>query len=185
MSERAVPTAPIDAEIDSITEAATALLRETEVAAFASASREGAPSAAAMHVACDGFVAYIQTFSMFRKHEAIQRDPRVGYAVWHEAGIQNLREVRSLQMTGRASLVVDPEEIEAALRVSYEQFAWLRDHDIYAGFRKAQGAKAQSFFRIDPVEALWHDGRVAMSYRRLLAFDPDSHAIATARPYRG
>lgn len=171
------------AEIAGVSEAMTALLREVEIGALATLSGNGQPSVSAMHFACDGFVAYIHTFATFRKFHDLQQDGRVSYALWHEAGYAGRREVRGAQVTGRATLVREPDEIETALRVSYEQFPWLSSGDIYAGFRKAQRGGAQAFFRIDPVEAVWHDGRVSMSYRRMLTFDPDTARITAMAHY--
>lgn len=160
-------------EIERVTEALTTHLREQEVGALATSNANGSPSVAAMHFACDGLVAYIHTFNVFRKYADLVREPRVGYTLWHEPpdGFDGRREVRGVQVTGRASLVEHPQELERAFEVSYEQLPWPQSHDIYAGFRKARDGGAQAFFRIDPDEALWHDGRVAMSYRRLLTFD--------------
>ena len=36
------------------------------------------------HFACDGLVAYIHTFTQFRKYQDMLRDGRVSYTVWHE-----------------------------------------------------------------------------------------------------
>ena len=182
MSSTAVGT---DEEIARIGEAMAELLAEQEVGALATLDRRGHPWVSAMHFACDGLVAYVHTFTQFRKYQDMLRDDRVSYTVWHEpaAGFAGRREVRGAQVTGRATLVEDRDEVETALRVSYDQFPWLQDHDVYAGFRKARDGGAQAFFRIAPVEALWHDGRVAMSYRRLVTFDPGDARITTASTY--
>src|SRR5882762_6428335 len=92
-------------EIRQVGEALTELLREREIGALATMDSTGHPSVAAMHFACDGFVAYIHTFAMFRKYHDMQRDGRVSYALWHEAGHEGRREVRGAKVTGRASLV--------------------------------------------------------------------------------
>jgi nitroimidazol reductase NimA-like FMN-containing flavoprotein (pyridoxamine 5'-phosphate oxidase superfamily) len=174
-----------DEEIARIGEAMAELLAEQEIGALATLDRRGHPSVLAMHFACDGLVAYIHTFTQFRKYQDMLRDGRVSYTVWHEppAGYAGRREVRGAQVTGHATLVENPDELQTALRVSYAQFPWLRDHDVYAGFRKARDTGVQAFFRVAPIEALWHDGRVAMSYRRLVTFDPDSARITAVTTY--
>lgn len=82
---------------------------------------------------------------------------------------------------GQADAPDEVARITEALTV-HEQFPWLQDHDIYAGLRKARQSGQQSLFRVDPVEALWSDSRVAMSYRRLLRFD-DAGLISEVHDY--
>ena len=171
-------------ETARITETLTDHLRAQEVGALATLDAAGFPSVSAMHFACDGLVAYIHTFTAFRKHADLLREPRVGYTLWHEPadGFEGRRKVRGVQVTGRARIVEDSAELDRAFELSYDQFPWLRDHDVYAGFRKARQNGIQAFFRVDPVEALWHDARIAMTYRRLLRFD-GAGRIAEVRDY--
>ena len=172
-------------EITQIGTALAELLAEQEVGALATLDPRGHPSVSAMHFASDGLVVYVHTFRQFRKYHDMLRDGRVSYTVWHEPadGFAGRREVRGAQVSGIASLVEDPDEVQTALRVSYEQFPWLQDHDVYAGFRRARDSGAQAFFRIAPLEVLWHDGRVAMSYRRLVAVDPNEARITAVGTY--
>ncbi|MFG2585125.1 hypothetical protein [Streptomyces malaysiensis] len=42
----------------------------------------------------------------------------------------------------------------------------------------------QTFFRIDPTEALWADRRVGLMWRTVLDFTADGTHVARMRPYR-
>jgi nitroimidazol reductase NimA-like FMN-containing flavoprotein (pyridoxamine 5'-phosphate oxidase superfamily) len=168
-----------------VEEAIAALLREKEVGALATVGPTGAPSVAAMHVAADGLVVYVHTFTDTRKYTAIQRDPHVGYSVWHEppGGIAAARELRAVQVDGTATIVDDPTEIECAVRLSREQFAWMRDSRMFDNVQRAIAAGRQLFIRIDPVEALWTDNRVRMLWRRIVTFTPDGRHVAELADY--
>jgi nitroimidazol reductase NimA-like FMN-containing flavoprotein (pyridoxamine 5'-phosphate oxidase superfamily) len=138
-----------------------------------------------MHVAADGLVVYVHTFTDTRKYVAIQQNPRVGYSVWHEpaGGIAAGRELRAVQVDGTATIVDDPAEIEHAVRLSREQFAWLRDSRMFDNVQRAIAAGRQVFVRVDPVEALWTDNRVRMLWRRIVNFTPDGRHVASLADY--
>jgi general stress protein 26 len=165
--------------------AIAALLREQEVGALATVGPTGGPSVAAMHVAADGLPVYLHTFTHTRTYAAIRRDPRVGYSVWYEppGGMAAGRELRAIQVTALATIVEDPVEIDHAVALSREQFAWLRDSRMFDNVQRAIAAGRQVFVRVDPIEALWTDNRVRMLWRRLVTFTPDGRHVADLAEY--
>jgi nitroimidazol reductase NimA-like FMN-containing flavoprotein (pyridoxamine 5'-phosphate oxidase superfamily) len=161
------------------------LQREASVGALATVGPTGAPSVAAMHIAADGLVVYFHTFTDTRKCAAIHRDRRVAYTQAHEPqeGLDAARELRAVQVEGRASFVHDAEEIQLAVRLSKEQFPWLRDSHLYDNMARAVATGRQVFIRVDPVQALWTDNRVRMLWRRLITFTPDGPHVADMTDY--
>ncbi|MCS0599715.1 pyridoxamine 5'-phosphate oxidase family protein [Streptomyces sp. LP11] len=176
-------TQPSAADVER---AVVELLREEEVGAVAVLDENGFPSAAMMHFVGDGLTAYLHTFTYTRKYESILRDLRVGYTLAHMPadGFAGRLQARHVQVTGRASFVNDPEEVERVLGLSHEQFEWLRDSpDMYENFRRAGVRLRQVFFRVDPVEGVWQDNRVRMMYRTKLRFTEDGRHVAELVPY--
>lgn len=173
--------------IADVEKAIAALLLEKEVGAFASVGPTGAPSVAAMHIAADGLVVYIHTFTDTRKYAAIKHHQQVGYSVWHEppGGFAAGRELHAIQVEGTATIVDDPAEIDLAVRLSREQFTWMRDSRMFDNVQRAIDAGRQMFVRIDPVEALWTDNRVRMLWRRIVGFTPDGRHITKLTEYGG
>ncbi|RZS31170.1 nitroimidazol reductase NimA-like FMN-containing flavoprotein (pyridoxamine 5'-phosphate oxidase superfamily) [Herbihabitans rhizosphaerae] len=152
------------------------LLAYKEVGALATLSDvDGWPSASDMHIAADGLIVYLHTFTSARKYEQMLRDPRVSYVVSHlpDAGYVERDGVQSVQVKGHASLVDDPEEVELAVRVSREQFPWLADSRLYDHVDTPKRA----FFRVRPIEALWSDHRVHVMWRKPLTFTPDGRHL--------
>ncbi|MFG2592303.1 pyridoxamine 5'-phosphate oxidase family protein [Streptomyces sp. NPDC048438] len=170
---------------DDATQAITALLREEEIGCVAVLDEDGFPSAAMMHFAGDGLTAYLHTFTYTRKYESILRDPRVSYTVAHmpSDGFASRTEARHVQVTGRATFIEDPEEIEHVLRLSHEQFDWLKDSDMYENFRRAGVRLRQVFFRVDPIHGVWQDNRVRMMFRTKLRFSEDGKRVTELTPY--
>lgn len=173
---------PGPAEVEA---AITELLRETEVGSLAVVREDGSPLVAAMHFASDGLVVYVHTYTYTRKHAALLKDNRVSYALDHTpgTGFAGRLEVRSIQVNGIAARVTDNAEIERAIQVSHEQFAWLKEAAIYEGFKREGGTQRQVFFRIDPLEALWSDNRVRMLWRKTVRFSADGRTVAALEPY--
>lgn len=163
------------------------LLAEEEVASLATLSDSGYPSVSAMHIASDGLVVYLHTFVDTRKHGEMLRDPRVGYVVSHlpAGGFDARRQIRSLQVKGRASLVTEPAELERAVEVSRQQFAWLRDTRMYDHVEVPDERTRRVFFRVEPVEALWADHRVHLLWRKLVTFTADGRHVDRMLPYQG
>lgn len=158
------------------------LLRDKEVGALGTVGPTGAPAVTAMHIAADGLVVYVHTFTDTRTYAALTGDGRVGYCAWHEpaGGIAAARELRAVQVEGLATIVDDPAEIERAVALSREQFPWLRDNRMFDNVARAIAAGRQVFVRIDPVGALWTDNRVRMLWRRIVTFTPDGHVAGLA-----
>ncbi|OBB14632.1 hypothetical protein A5761_01665 [Mycolicibacterium setense] len=160
------------------------LLWEQEVGALGVLGPDGAPAVSMMHFAADGLVVYLHTFTYARKYAAIQRDSRVSYTLASvpPEGFDGRDQLRAIQVEGIASFVTDPGEIERAIQVSREQFAWLKDTTMFDTFAKGT-AHHQAFFRIDPVEALWNDNRVRRQWRKIVSFTPDHRHVARLAPY--
>ncbi len=177
----------VEPDLESVAASVRQLLVDEEVAALATQAPEGFPSVSAMHIAADRFVVYVHTFTDTRKYGEMLRDPHVGYVASHvpTGGFEDRRLIRSVQVKGRATLVTTSEEVERAVTVSREQFAWLRDTRLYDNVQPPTGTTRQAFFRIDPVEALWTDHRVRQLWRTVLTFTPDGQHIEAMRPYRG
>ncbi|MFF5584293.1 pyridoxamine 5'-phosphate oxidase family protein [Streptomyces hygroscopicus] len=174
---------------DDATRAIAALLREEEIGAVAVLDEDGFPSAAMMHFVGDGLTAYLHTFTYTRKYANILRDGRVSYTVAHlpADGFAGRTEARHVQVTGRANFLEDPQEIERVLRLSHEQFAWLKDSGMYENFRRAGVRLRQVFFRVDPVHGVWQDNRVRMMFRAKVRFSDDGKRVSelTAYPMTG
>jgi hypothetical protein len=172
-------------DLDSVRQSMIELLAEQEVAALATLSATGYPSVSAMHIASDRLVVYVHTFTRTRKYGEMVRDPRVGYVASHvpSGGFAQRRQIRSIQMKGRASLVTEPAELRRAVEVSLEQFSWLRDSHLYDNVTAPDEGSRQVFFRIDPVEAVWTDHRVRQLWRTVVTFAPDTGAAVSMRPY--
>jgi nitroimidazol reductase NimA-like FMN-containing flavoprotein (pyridoxamine 5'-phosphate oxidase superfamily) len=175
----------VEPGIADVEKGITVLLAEQEVGALATVGPTGTPSVAAMHIAADGLAVYVHTFTDTRTYAAIRSDPRVGYSVWHEpaGGIASARELRAVQVNGTATIVDDPTEIDRAVQLSREQFAWLRDSRMFDNVQRAVAAGRQVFVRVNPVEALWTDNRVRMLWRRIVTFTSDGRHVAGLTEY--
>jgi general stress protein 26 len=165
--------------------AITELLRDEEIASLATLASDGWPSASVMHIAADGLTVYMHTFVRTRKHGEMLADPKVSYVASHlPAGGYDERELtRSLQVKGRATLVVDRAEIEHAIQLSLAQFPWAAETNLFNGVKGPEESQ-QVFFRIDPETAVWADNRVRMMWRVMVDFAEDSSHVAAVRPYR-
>ena len=170
--------------VEEVERAITELLREEEIGSLAVVGPTGAPAVSMMHFASDGLVVYLHTFTYSRKHAAIARDPRVSYtiAAIPPDGFYGRGQLRAIQVEGIATPVTEPAEIERAIQVSREQFAWLKDISMLDTFAKGT-AHHQAFFRIDPVEALWTDNRVRLLWRKIVTFTTDGRHVAALAPY--
>jgi nitroimidazol reductase NimA-like FMN-containing flavoprotein (pyridoxamine 5'-phosphate oxidase superfamily) len=162
------------------------LLAEQEMAALATLPASGYPSVSTMHIASDGLAVYVHTFTNNRKYDEMLRDPRVGYVASHvpSGGFAERRLIRSIQVKGSATLVTEPTELQRAVEVSRQQFAWLRESHLYDNLTVPAAHARQVFFRIDPVEALWTDHRLRQLWRTILTFTPDGRELAGMRPYQ-
>ncbi|MBE1549578.1 nitroimidazol reductase NimA-like FMN-containing flavoprotein (pyridoxamine 5'-phosphate oxidase superfamily) [Mycobacterium sp. OAS707] len=160
------------------------LLRTEEIGSLAVMGPKGGPAVSMMHFASDGLVVYLHTFTYSRKHEAIARDNRVSYtiAAIPPDGFYGRGNLRAIQVEGIASFVTDPAEIQRAIEVSREQFAWMKDMSLYDTFDKGT-AHHQTFIRIAPVEALWNDNRVRLLWRKIVTFSPDGKHVAAVSQY--
>jgi nitroimidazol reductase NimA-like FMN-containing flavoprotein (pyridoxamine 5'-phosphate oxidase superfamily) len=174
-------TEPGVAEVE---QAIVELLREEEIGSLAVVVPSGAPAVSMMHFASDGLVVYLHTFTYSRKHAAIQHDPRVSYTLASipPEGFFGRGQLRAIQVEGMARPVTEPAEIERAVQVSREQFAWLNDISLLDTFAKGT-AHHQMFFRVDPVEALWNDNRVRLMWRKIVTFSPDGRHVSALAPY--
>lgn len=178
---------PADPTTDEVREAIADLLREQEVGVVATLDDDGAPAAAFMHIAADGLRVYLHMYTITRTHAAIRRDPRIGCTVAHHppGGMAGARHLHAVQIRGRATAVVDPAEIDLAVRCSREQFTWLRDSRMYDNVRRGVDAGRQAFVRIDPETALWTDNRVRMLWRQMVTFTADGRAVTGLSGYGG
>jgi len=160
------------------------LLRTEEIATLATIDSDGRPSASEMHLAGDGLIAYMHTFSYTRKFGQMQQNPNVSYTISYMPpdGYYGRRTSRSLQIQGRATLVTDPEEIQRIAMLSLEQFPWASDTSLYENIKVPDQGK-QVFFRIEPVQGLWADNRVRLFYRMLVDFSEDGKTITNATDY--
>jgi nitroimidazol reductase NimA-like FMN-containing flavoprotein (pyridoxamine 5'-phosphate oxidase superfamily) len=170
--------------IEQVEQDIVELLCAEEIGSLAVVGPTGAPAVSMMHFASDGLVVYLHTFTYSRKHEAIARDPRVGYtiAAIPPEGFHGRGQLRAIQVDGIATPVTEPAEIERAVEVSREQFEWMNDMSLLDTFAKGT-AHHQMFFRIDPVEALWNDNRVRLLWRKIVTFTRDGRHIAALSPY--
>ncbi|MFD3744003.1 pyridoxamine 5'-phosphate oxidase family protein [Nocardia sp. NPDC058633] len=119
--------------LEQIRDSIAELLRTEELTTLATIDTDGFPSAAAMHIAGDGLIAYIHTFQYNNKHASLQADPNVSYVVndLPDDRYAGRRLTRSVQMQGHATLVTDADEIQHAVRLSFAQFPWLADTSMY------------------------------------------------------
>ncbi len=171
-------------DLAEIQEAITDLLREEQIATLATVDADGHPSASTMHIAGDGLTVYMHTFAYNRKYAEMLADPRVSYAVSYQppGGFDDRFASRSLQVKGRATLLVTEPEIQRAVAVSREQFPWLAQTAMYDNVKLPDQGQ-QVFFRIDPVNAVWADHRVRLLWRVFLEFDPAEGRITGKQPY--
>ncbi|MFJ7772702.1 pyridoxamine 5'-phosphate oxidase family protein [Streptomyces sp. NPDC097107] len=170
---------------DDATLAIAELLREEEIGAVAVLDEDGFPSVAMMHFAGDGLRAYLHTFTYTRKYASILRDGRVSYTVAHmpSDGFDGRTQARHVQVTGRATFLEEPDEIEHVLQLSHDQFDWLKDSDMYENFRRAGVRLRQVFFRVDPIHGVWQDNRVRMMFRTKVRFSDDGKRVTELTPY--
>ncbi len=170
--------------LEQVEESIVQLLRAQEIAVLAVLDASGFPSASTMHIAADGLRVYMHAFARTRKRSEMVRDDRVGFVVndLPAGGYEERFKIRSLQVKGRATLVVEPDEIAWAARLSREQFAWAGDLGLFDNV-KGPDEGQQAFFRIDPVEAVWADHQVGLMWRTVLDFTPDGRKVAGMRPY--
>ncbi|KUN58932.1 hypothetical protein AQJ46_42435 [Streptomyces canus] len=170
--------------LEQIEGAITDLLRTEEIAALAVLDGTGAPSVSTMHIAADGLRVYMHTFARTRKRSEMVKDGRVSYVVSHlpSGGYDERFETRSLQVKGRAALVVAPDEIALAARLSREQFPWAATSGMFDQVKGPEEGQ-QAFFRIDPVQAVWADHRVGLMWRTLLDFTADGSGLSAMQPY--
>jgi nitroimidazol reductase NimA-like FMN-containing flavoprotein (pyridoxamine 5'-phosphate oxidase superfamily) len=171
-------------DIEQVEHDIAELLREEEVGSLAVVGPTGAPAVSMMHFASDGLVVYVHMFTYTRKHEAIRRNPRVSYtiAALPPDGFYGRGHLRAIQVEGMATFVTDPAEIERAVELSRGQFEWARHTSMFDTFGKGT-AHHQTFFRIDPVEALWNDNRVRLLWRKIVTFTPDGKHVEALSPY--
>lgn len=173
-------------DLAQVQESIVELLRDQEVAALATLSGNGYPSASDMHIASDGTVVYLHTFANTRKFTEMQKDSRVSYVVSHvpSGGFAERALLRSLQVKGRATMVTDADEVRRAVELSMQQFAWMRETHIYDNVTTPAEDLRRAFFRVDPVEAVWSDHRVRQLWRVNLFFSQDGHRLESMTPYR-
>ena len=100
------------------------LLRRVPVGALATLSEDGAPYALPVHFVYDKGLVYIHGLPKGQKLDNIARDGRVSFTAWEMGGLLLDPEGRpchtntkyeSVVIVGRAGLVEDPGEREAAL----------------------------------------------------------------------
>lgn len=170
--------------LEQVEESVMELLRTEEIAVLAVLDEQGRPSTSAMHIAGDGLRVYMHTFARTRKRSEMVNDERVSYVVSYlpPGGYDERFETRSLQVKGRASLVVEPDEIARAARLSKEQFPWAARSGMFDHIKGPEEGQ-QAIFRIDPLEALWADHRVHLMWRMLLEFTADGTRLAAMRSY--
>ncbi|WP_063043362.1 pyridoxamine 5'-phosphate oxidase family protein [Nocardia pseudovaccinii] len=160
------------------------LLRTEEVAALATIDSEGHPSASQMHLAGDGLIAYMHTFTHTRKHGQMQQNPNVSYTIGHlpPEGYYDRRNTRWVQIQGRAVLVTDPQEIQHVAQISLEQFPWASDTSLYENIKAPDQGK-QVLYRIEPVQGLWADHRIRLFHHVLLEFSEDGRTLTDITDY--
>jgi nitroimidazol reductase NimA-like FMN-containing flavoprotein (pyridoxamine 5'-phosphate oxidase superfamily) len=160
------------------------LLREQEIGALAVLDEGGHPLTCWMHFAADRFRVYLHLFEHSRTHEALGRDARVSYtlAAIPPEGYSGRGDLRSIQVRARAAPAEWPEEVQRAVDVSREQFPWMQETRMLDAFARTPTPAGRSFYRLDPLDALWTDNRVRMLWRRLITFDDDGTSISDVRP---
>lgn len=160
------------------------LLRTEELSTLATVDAEGRPSVAKMHLAGDGLIAYMHTFSYTRKHAHIKQNSNVSYeiAFLPPDGYHGRFTTRSLQVQGEVTLVTDLDEIRHASKISVEQFPWAADTALFDNIKSPEQGM-QVFYRIKPVHGLWADARIRLAYRALLDFSEDGTSIANVTNY--
>jgi len=161
------------------------LLREQELCVLATTRADGSPSTSTMYLASDGLTAYFHTLGYTRKHEDLRRDPRVAYTLAQLSVEEYDRrpELQMAQVSGRATFLTEPAEIDHALQLCAEQFDWLRDPRRLAGFQRDGREGRMIFWRIIPEQALWNDNRVGIGWRVLVSFTADGTHVAGLAPY--
>jgi nitroimidazol reductase NimA-like FMN-containing flavoprotein (pyridoxamine 5'-phosphate oxidase superfamily) len=171
-------------DVDQVGQDIAELLRTEEIGSLAVLDSTGAPAVSMMHFASDGFIVYLHTFTYSRKHDAIERDPRVSYtlAAIPPDGFYGRGQLRSIQVEGLASFVTDPDEIARAIEVSREQFDWMKDLSLFDTFEKGT-VHHQTFIRIVPLTALWNDNRVRLLWRKIVTFSDDGKKVTSLSPY--
>jgi len=180
--EMTVP--PFRAHFKEVEIAICELLAEAERGVLATLRGDGSPSASFMSFAADGLTVYCPTAVHARKCQDLQRDPRVAYTLARlpGQGASGRLELRMVQMSGRAVLVDDPDEVDYALAVCARQFRWLASGSKRAGFERDAREGRVVFFKVHPVQALWNDNRDSAAWRVLVNFSPDGQ-VTGVMPY--
>ncbi|NIB38350.1 pyridoxamine 5'-phosphate oxidase family protein [Pseudomaricurvus alkylphenolicus] len=161
------------------------LLKETELASFATVSEDNKPHASCMHIVSDGTTVYFHTYIYTRKYEHLLQNPAISFELHRLiSGFEDRMNLRAIQMSGKATKVVDQEELDRVLALSYEKHDWLREFDMYAVFKRETKEMRQVFFRVDPFDALYSDNTVRFGWRKSLTFDGNGK-VAEVEGYRG
>lgn len=159
------------------------LLGEIELCYLSTLSADSTPMCAPMYFANDGLVLYLHFLGQTRKSANIARNPTVGYAVHRTlpGGFDERMQMRSIQMTGRASILRDMADIHPAIELMHKKMPWLQKMSLLSNFEHRMERGMQMIVRIDPIEALWADASVNLLYRTMVKFE-DGHATRLESP---
>ena len=140
-------------------------LQEHSTLTLATASPAGVPRATTLLYANDGVVLYVWTRPDTTTARQIEQNPVVSFAI--DEYTPDLRQTKGIQATGKAEVVVSPDEIDRAQRLFDEKFSTLK------------GALTTniSFFRVTPTELEFIDNtsgdgeaKDALHYQRDLVY---------------
>lgn len=121
------------------------------------------PWAAGLYFASDGLTLYFLSDPASRHCQDIAADPRVAAAV-HE-DYRDWREIRGIQLEGRAEPVAAAAELARAWEVYLAKFPFVRQFRVGDALQIAGRMVRARFYRIVPARLFFLDNRKGFSHR--------------------
>lgn len=128
------------------------------------------PWAAGLYFASDGLILYFLSDPASRHCREIAANPRVAAAI-HE-DYEDWREIRGVQLEGRAELVLDAADLARAWEVYLTKFPFVRQFRVGDGLEIMGRTVRTRFYRLVPARVLYLDNRRGFGYREELAILP-------------
>ena len=151
---------------DDLRAAVLAYLAERSSLTLATSGPAG-PWAAGLYFAHDGLTLYFLSDPATRHCQDIATDSRVAAAI-HE-DYRDWRQIRGVQLEGRAEAVVGVAEVARAWEVYLAKFPFVRQFRVGDALEIMGRAVRSRFYRIIPSRVLYLDNRKGFGHREELA----------------
>lgn len=127
----------------------------------------GGPWAAGLYFASDGLTLYFLSDPESRHCRDIAVDPRVAAAI-HE-DVEDWREIRGIQLEGRAEPVVGAGDLARGWAVYLAKFPFVQQFRVGDGLAILGRAVSARLYRVVPSRLLYLDNRRGFGHRQELA----------------